>query len=426
MADPDLHRRIELRLAGDDPDALRSALDGALRVRGHLDYRRTMDFAARLDEPIESLRSGTETRPDTTLELTERALKRTLKILERCDDSTGALQDRIAEFGLLHAQSAARAELDRPRFARALHKLKLRDDWDFLPLTAYWEALGERGRAAYRACVEKEYHALPPPPAGRQRPGSEEWYRAFPVLRRREELAHCESDCDALIEIHSRDLGSGVAYQRLVDTCLDYGRDAEATRWAERGVRDHPDWPGARERLAERYRADGLVAEALDQLRRAFQARPAESLWSSLREVSGAEWPGLRAELLQELAAREAQGETEAARDVTLRVRMLSADGDPDPAVDLALQHRVSLGTLHALAESAADHRPADAARLLRRVVDHELKPTDAGGYPGIVRKMTRIRSIDDSAAVRDWIATIRQRYKARRKLMQLMDAAGL
>lgn len=426
LDDPDLHRRIELRLAGDDPDALRPALDAALRVRGFLDHRRSMDFAVGLDEPIEALRSLVGTRLDAALELTERALKRVLKILERSDDSAGALQDRIAELGSLHAESADRAEIDGRRFARTLHKLKQRDQWDFLPLAAYWEALGERGRDAYRSCVEKEYAALPPVPAGRQRPGSEDWYENFAILRRREELAHCEADCDALIEVYSRDLGSGHAYRRLVDICVEYGRDAEATRWAERGVREHPDWPGVRECLAQRYLADGLADEALEQMRREFLARPRERLWQNLREVSGGDWPGLREDLLRELAEREAKVGTGATRDVTLRVCMLAADGDLDAAVDLALQHAVEPGTLHATAESAADHRPADAARLMRRAVDYELRPTDARGYQEIVRKMARIRSIDDSADVREWIAAIRQRYKARRKLMQLMDAAGL
>ena len=426
LDDPDLHRRIELRLAGDDPDALRSALDAALRVRGFLDYRRSMDFAARLDEPIESLRSLVGTRPDTALELTERALKRVLKILERSDDSAGTLQVQIAELGRLHAHAAARAEIDGQRFAQALHGLKQRDQWDFLPLAAYWDALGERGRAAYRARVEQEYAALPPMSAGRQHPASEGWYEDFPILQRREELAHCEADCDALIEVYSRDLGSGYAYQRLIDVCADYGREAEATRWAERGVREHPDWPGLRERLAQRYLADGLADEALEQMRRAFLARPQETLWRELRTMSAEDWPGLREDLLQQLAKRESTGNTGASRDVTLRARMLAADGDLDAAVDLALRHAVNPDTLHAIAESAADHRAVDAARLLRRVVEFELKPTDARGYPDIVRKMARIQSIDASADVREWIAEIRRRYKARRKLMQLMDAAGL
>ncbi len=426
LDDPELHRRIELRLAGDDPDALRSALDAALRVRGFLDHRRSIDFAVGLDEPIESLRSLAGTAPDAALELAERALKRLLTILERSDDSAGAVQDRIAELGRVHAQAAGSARLDGRRFARALHKLKKRDQWDFLPLAAYWEALGERGRDAYRACIEKEYATLPPVPAGRQGPVSEDWYRAFPVLHRREELAHCEADCDALIEVYSRDLGSGHAYRRLVDVCVEYGREAEATRWAERGVREHPEWPGLRECLAQRYLADGLVDEALEQMRREFLAKPQERLWQNLREMSGADWPALREGLLRQLAERETKVGTGTARDVTLRVRMLGADGDLDAAVDLALQHAVELVALTAIAESAAHHRPADAARLMRRAVDHELKPTNARRYQGIVRKMTRIRSIDDSADTRDWIAAIRQRYKARRKLMQLMDAAGL
>jgi len=426
LDDPDLYRRIEVRLAGDDPEALRAALDAALRVRGFLDYRRSLDFACRLDEPIESLRSLCDTDSDKALELTERTLKRLLKLLERTDDSAGAVQDRIAELGSLHARAAARADIDQRRFARALHGLKQRDEWDFLPLAVYWEALGEPGRATYRARIEKEYAALPPPPTGRKRSTIGEWGETYPILHRREELARCESDCDALIEVYSRDLGSGHAYGRVIDVCREYGREAEATRWAERGVREHPEWPGLRERLAQCYLAAGLPDEALEQMRLEFLARPQETTWQDLRRISGEDWPGLREELLRALAAREPKDSSGSPREVTLRTRMLAADGDLDSAVELALQHPVHPGTLYAIAESAAEHRAADAARLMRRVVDFELEPTNARGYPAIVRKVTRIQSLDASADVTQWIDGIRQRYRARRKLMQLMDEAGL
>lgn len=426
LDDPDLHRRIEVRLAGDDPEALRTALDAALRVRGFLDYRRSMDFARRLDEPIESLRSLGDTHPAKALELTERALKRLLKLLEHSDDSAGAVQDQIAQLGDLHARAAARADIDPRRFARSLHGLKKRDEWDFLPLAAYWDVLGERGQTAYRACVEKEYSALPPLPARKRHLHSDDWYEAYPILGRREELAHCEGDCDALIEVYSRDLGSGHGYRRIVQTCREHGREAEATRWAEKGVRERPDWPGLHELLADCYREAGMTEEALEQVRRAFRARPNESTWAALREHAGGAWSDVRAEALAIVAANERLDADGKPRETTLRARLLDADGDVDAAVDLALSHPVHPGTLEGIADRAAARRPADAAALLRRVVDFELRPTNARGYPQIVRKIVRVRSLRDSTETRAWIDDIRKRYKARRKLMQLMDEAGL
>lgn len=426
LDDPDLRRRIEMRLAGDDPAALQSALDSLLRVRGFLDYRRSMDYAARLVAPIESLHALLDEDPRTTLALAERALKRLLKILERTDDSAGTLQDRIAELGDLHARAAARADIDARSFARALHGLKKRDEWDFLPLAAYWDALPERGRAAYRTCVEKEYASLPAAFDAKREPGSDVWRAELPILHRREELARCEHDCDALIEVFSRDLGSGYGYRCVVEACREYGREAEATRWAERGVREHPDWPGLRELLADCYRRAGMTEEALEQMRQAFRDRPNEETWSLLREAAGDAWPGIREEALA-LVARKEPGDTDGKpRDVTLRVRLLEADGDIDGAVDLALRHPVYTPTLAQVAELAAESRPADAARLLQRVVESDLRPTDARGYPGIVRKIVRVQSLARDSDTRDWVDGIRNRYKARRKLMQLMDGAGL
>lgn len=426
LDDPALARRLQVRLARDDPAELQAALDALLRVRGFLDYRRSMDYARQLDEPLQSLQSLVERDPDTALALAERALERLFGILEHTDDSAGALQDRLAELADLHARAATLADTEPRRFARALHDLKKRDEWDFLPLAGYQDALGERGWAAYRARVEQEYAALPPRPhsKGRREPGA--WSAEFPVLHRREELAHCEGDCDALIEVFSRDTDSGYACQRIVEVCREYGRDAEAMRRAEQGVREHPEWPGLRELLAQCYLEAGLGEDALEQAWQVFLARPDETTWASLRGVAGSEWPRIRDEALAELAARESKDGNGAPDDVTLRARLLEVDGDIEAAAELVLHHPALPTVLEGIAEGIAAERPGDAARLLRRVAESELRPTNARAYPGIVRRLRRILALAPSAEVRDWITEIRRRYKARRKLMQLMDEAGL
>lgn len=426
LDDPALARRLQVRLARDDPAELQAALDALLRVRGFLDYRRSMEYARQLDEPLQSLLSLVERDPDTALALAARALKRLFGILERADDSAGVLQDRVAELADLHARAATRADIDPRRFARALHGLKKRDEWDFLPLAGYQDALGERGWATYRARVEKEYAALPPRTQSRGRGDPDAWSAEFPILHRREELAHCEGDCDVLIEVFSRDTDSGYACQRIVEVCRAYGREAEAMRWAERGVREHPDWPGMRELLAQGYLEAGLGEEALEQAWQAFLARPNETTWTSLRRVAGEEWTRVRAEALAELAAREPKDANGASEDVTLRARLLEVDGDFEAAAELVLHHPALASVLEGIAEGIAAERPGDAARLLQRVAEFELRPTDARGYPGIVRRLRRILALAPSAEVRDWIAAIRQRYKARRKLMRLLDEAGL
>ena len=73
------------------------------------------------------------------------------------------------------------------------------------------------------------------------------------VLAWREEIARSQRDFDTLLELLSRDLSSGYNYEKIVEACHEYGHDALAMNWAERGLKAHPRWPGMRRVLAKEY-----------------------------------------------------------------------------------------------------------------------------------------------------------------------------
>lgn len=333
LRDSGLERRLEVRLGRQSPEGLKAALRQALRVRGFLDYYRTQEYVSELEGVLELLEAGAETDPAQVLELCEYAVKRLIKVYARSDDSSGLLGDCVGRYARLHARAARQAGAGGARMATRFYRLKERDDWGFFPLAAYWDVLGSRGQAAYARRVEKAFEALAPPPAGsRFQSRSDE----FPVVYRREELAQMQGDLSTLISLYSRDLSFPAAYERIIQACRDLGSGAEATAWAEEGVRAHPDSAALRVMLADELARAALNDEAIDMLMAAFRRRPDYSIWDQLRRMTGSDWPRWRTEALDVLASRERRTD-DGLRDVTERLGFLWHDGDLSGAVELAM-----------------------------------------------------------------------------------------
>lgn len=70
------HDRLEVLQAGVDLGQLKATLTRILAVRGFMDFRRTRDFARKLDPLIESLGTLCKTQPDAATGLCELALRR--------------------------------------------------------------------------------------------------------------------------------------------------------------------------------------------------------------------------------------------------------------------------------------------------------------------------------------------------------------
>lgn len=422
--DPALARRLRLQLS-DDPKERKKALGKMLNTGGFLDFRRSLEYAAQLDTPLAMLSNLLERDPAECYALTEYALSRLLRIYERADDSAGAIGSAIQDFADLHARAAPATERSGAQFAGALFKLKQKDEWDLFPLERYWETLGDKGRAAYARRVHKEYDELPARSPNASRDNSRR-LAEFAIARRREELARVEGDLDDLIKVLRRDLSSGLAYQKIVHACREHGRDAQAMQWAERGLKAHPQWGGMRVLAAEEYQKAGLDDEARDLLWQHFVAHPGPQSWQQLRQATDDDqWPALREQALTALAEREPRT-PDGRSDASLRIDLLREDGDTESARDLANAHAASPRLLRNLAEDIAEAHPRDASAFLRRTVDAELARADAKTYANIVPWIRRAIDLDSGAEAGRWLAAIRDRYSRKRKLMGLMDEAGL
>lgn len=421
MSDAGLEKQLRWKLST-DPATLKKSLSALLNTGGFLDWRRSQDYALRLDAPLDVLEALLERDPDQCTELAEHTLKRLLRIYGRADDSTGMIGDRMHEFAELHARAAAKARVSGARLAGSLHKLKKLDDWGLFPLARYWDALDGKGKAAYIRRVDKEVGALPEPADENDFPTRIEHDR---VRARREEMARCQGDFDTLIDLLSRDLSSGYQYQRIVEACREFGHEALAMNWAERGLKADPRWPGMRPLLAGEYERAGLEAEARELLWQDFRQRPGGQTWHRLKAASVKYWEKTRQAALDELAEREPKLD-DGRRDASLRLQLLLEDEALEEALELAEAQAARPDILVTVAESVATGHPGAAAGLYRRAADRELPRADAKTYKRVVPLIRRVAQLDDSPEVRDWIRQIRTRYKARPKLMGMMDKAGL
>ena len=421
--DPAIEKRLNLLASQDDPAQLKKALGAMLTATGFMDWRRNDAFARRLDAPLRALESLLGTDPAQCLALCDYALGRLLRVYRRSDDSSGGLGERIREFAVLHQRAAEIGIGDAKAFARELFKWQQADDWDFFPLEAYWEALGEAGRTRYAALVEAEFAALPTRPASIR--DVERWGEELGPVRRMEALARMQREFPTLLRVLSRDLSSGRAYEEIVLACREFGHEREALQWAERGVKAHPDSHGLRPLLAEELQRAGMTDEAADTLWHDFQRHPGESTWLRLKGAAGKDWPALRARALAHAQRREKPA-ADGRQDVSLRLGLLLADNDLEAARVLAASAAARPGKLETLAERIERTHPEDAAALFRRVTDSELSRADAGDYARLVERMARIVRRDPGPATRDWLVAIKSQYRTRRKLMALMDARGL
>lgn len=425
LEDPQVGKRLRLLVAKDDVGEFGKSLADMLKVSGFLDWRRSNEYAKRLAMPLQLLAERLDDDPLQCFSLCGATLERLLKIYSRSDDSGGALRDRIHQFADLHrrAAAAACAGLDAKAFARNLLRWQKMDEWVFFAAASYWQALGEDGRDCYAALVEAEFAKLPASRGGR---GTEAWLKEFGPVHRMEELALLRRDFDSLLRVLTRDLSSGHAYVRLVEVSREFGRERDALQWAERGVKAHPDWPSLRSLLAEELLRAGLNEEAVAVLWRDFQRHPMIEAWQRLKNATGAEWPAYRQRALDHVQSKE-RAVTDGLKDASPRLNLLLADGDIAGARVLVTSTVARPALLHDLASRLEPDHPVEAASLLRRIVDAELPAaSEARSYARQVELIAAVVRLVPGPDVRAWVGELKLRYRARRKLLELLAARGL
>lgn len=409
----DVEKRLLLHRTANEPRAFKVAMGKVLTTGGFLDYRRTMDYAVRLDAVIGPLRDLLQHDAPECRLLCEYALKRLFKAVERCDDSAGALGDRMAEIAGLHAQACIAAAPGKP-LAASLLALQRLDDWGLMPLSDYWEPLGSAGQADYAKRVLAEFEGLPPARTG--------WadYASREVCRRVEALARCANDFDLLQRALRHDLTGPWQHLRVLESLREFGREREALAWAEAANKRFPADDALRAALAECLGEAGMDDEALEHTWQRFLRQPIPECWRALKRWSGDAWPAWRARAL-EAAAKIDNG------DASLRIRLLMHDGDFETAVELSRNHPVRPDELLALASRIKRDDPASAGAFYLRVARLQADNLrGVGDYPLLAKHLAEASALLPESEWRPLLAMIRETHRRKTKLMSLLDAAGL
>ncbi len=430
---PEVARLVEIKGAGmltDDPDASKRLVDlvnGTLRVRGFVDYRRSFDVAAEvqqlLDQFEEQLRAGNSRVVQPAL---LRALTRLRTITEHADDSSGVLGDACQRSAELYAQACRAGHPDPGKLARWL--VKFRDTspgWPDLRLADFVAAFDDKALRSYRSGVAR----LEPKYAGA------EYYRRMELDRMRLELADHDGDLDQAVAILSQ--VDHTQYGAIVDRLRAAGRDAEASDWIDRAVaagRVSRHGSGQRNEywldpaevaddLLVRRREDEAIEVLRNQVRGATDIRPYRALLDFADRLGRGEGEESWAKEHLRERALEPFG------NGALLVQIALADADLAGAWSVAEE----LGAGHAwetLANASTREYPGKAARMHRERVDDALRVTDSSRYPGIAAALVRIGELMERAGENDeftaYVVQIRETYRRRPSLMAALDRRGL
>ncbi|MFT4179886.1 MAG: hypothetical protein QM612_10580 [Thermomonas sp.] len=409
--DRGIEKRLLLHRAASEPGAMQDALSSVLATGGFMDYRRTLEYARRLAAAIAQLEEVLLRDPVECRALCEYALKRLFKIVERVDDSAGAVGGCMADIAHLHARACKAAPPGKP-LAKALWALQEKDEWRLLEIADYWEVLGAQGQAAYSKLALDAFEKLPSSASG-------EW-GAHLLRNRVEALARCTRDFDLLQRVLRRDLSHPRNHLRVLESLHEFGRAREALAFAEASVKRFPKDAQLRAALARCLADAGLGDEALEQLWAAFVQRPDGESWDALKQCAGKDWPRWREKALAHATEKDGA-------PVSLRVLLLAHDGALADAIALARSKPVDMFALHKLADRARAVDPAAAAefylRLARPLAEQLHGP---GQYKDLVSLLQMSAKCATSKPLRDFVAEVRAAHARKSRLMAMLDAAGM
>ncbi len=402
----------------DDPAALGKAVRAFLNVRRFLDYRDSIAYGRELDGLVSLLRQTLARDAALCATLCEAAAAKLFRIYENSDDSAGAIGSRFHDLAELHRQACAMDPPPPKELAKRLHALAAEDDWGFFEFTHYLEPLGDDGLAAFGALLHKEWESLPPLKAGEGHYG-----RRWQVRRLLEKWAQQVGDHELLIALRGSDLSKPHDYVGLVETYRQAGRQREALAAAERGMKAFPrDWM-MRELAARELRAAGMDDEALALLWRNFEEQPSEHAYQTLLEAAGNRRESWCERALQALHVREQASAKGGKANATLRIGILLGENRVAEAVELAADQGCAPDLLERLAGKAEKLDPGAAAGFYRRVVEFSMGNNPGNSAYGRAAENLRcMRPLLGQAEFAAYLADLRQRFRAKRNFIKLLD----
>ncbi len=408
---------------------LNKVIGALLRGGGFVDYRKSFDFARRVDQVAELLHGLVKSRPAVCAEAAEYALLRLFKTLEQSDDSAGAISGAMEELAKLHRKAMAALQPDK-KFGGRFFKLMLADGWGFFDPKAYRPLLGDAAWAEYGRCIEAAHAKLPPfvKPKNRWSMTDESLEREQ-LTRMLEVWYALNDDRDALLALKVRELQEPCDYRNLIAQYREYDRQRDALTWAEKAHRLFPDDPGFYVELSTCYRHDGLDEEANDLLWQWFEHWPSAEHFFALMKQAGKHAASWRKRAFTFLEGRELTSweharkrKPDALRDVSMRLEILLQEKRVEEAVAVSRGCVTSRPLWLMLADQARKAHPQISVPIYRHEVEYW---ADLGGNRSYEQSLDFLKKLLP-LLLRDerhsYLAELRIRFKAKRNFIKLLE----
>lgn len=428
LTEPELRRRLELRVAAEhaDADAIRSAVRELVEVTAYIGYDQAWDYAGDVNEAAEAIGSLVDAGGTAqAIAIAREAIALVAAAFESVDDSSGVIGESAHRLLAAHLRACQAAPPEPVDLAGYLAGLLLNDQYGFAPdLTDYVGLLGDAGTARVRERIAAAYADDP------------HHYRARALM---EGVHRAAGDIDALVAMYADELDDhGRAHLRIVRTLDEAGRHGDALDWAERGLRDatRADDQLA-DYIADRYAADGRAGDVLRLRRSQFEANRTLARYRALRRAATGcgRWDEERAKALARLEKDAAVGGFASWSVIgPVLVDALLDDGDLDAAwtavTSGAAKYTVSDAQRLRLADGVAAVRPADALPVYLAAIEPLRKMTGDQAYQRMARLLLSVRGCHERlGTVADfgrYLTALRADQKRKRNLIGILDANGL
>jgi uncharacterized Zn finger protein len=427
--DTNLLRKLELAataLDGDDAALearLRKVIDGATRTGGYVDYESAPEWAAGVDEMLDTIETlVSNSRAALGLKLVERAIDRIEQALGSIDDSDcdcGALLDRADE---IHLAAVTVVQPDPVRLARDLFKREMDDGYYvFCGAAAQYEkVLGEPGLAEYRQLAERAWLKLPSRPPSR---ADQDWSAKYGQLTSiLDFFAERDGNTDARIALRAKDLSSSYDYLQLAEFCLKHGRTEDALKYAEEGLWVFED--GRQDQRLVVFTSElltkvGRNGDAESHLWRAFERAPTLDLYKRLRKLGGEAAHQRALQSLEVLCTRKAL--TGWHNPANLLVEIQLQEKAFDKAWASFRKFGGSIPTKEQLVRATETTHSADAIEFYTASVEHLATRGSNEGYAEAAKLIARMAKLRPAAEQNAYVISLKVCHGRKRNFMKLL-----
>jgi uncharacterized Zn finger protein len=260
-----------------------------------------------------------------------------------------------------------------------------------------------------------------------------------------EALAEAGGDVDQVVEVLAKDQSSPYAFVRIAERLRAAGRFADALQWAERGLQSFEATADPRlvAVAAEEYHRAGMGARAVQLSWQVFDARSGPATYERLaaQAIKAGIWEAWRPRALELLRAKVAERSQPARRsgrggpfplwpspaDASDLVAVFLFERDLEQAWAEAKAGGCSPDLWLELARRRQGEHPTDAIPIFEERVERLIGAKRNDAYHEAVDLMAHVgqlmRTAAQPEAFEPYAAGVRARHKAKRNLVKLLDA---